>query len=41
MDIQYVIGNEGKRIAVQILIEQWETIKADLGVMTATAKQPK
>ena len=26
-----MIGNEGKRIAVQIPIEQWETIKAELG----------
>jgi hypothetical protein len=30
MDIQYVIDNEGKRIAVQIPIEQWEAIKAEL-----------
>ncbi len=30
MNIQYVIDNEGKRIAVQIPIEQWEAIKAEL-----------
>ncbi len=30
MDIHYVIDNEGKRIAVQIPIEQWEAIKAEL-----------
>lgn len=30
MDIQYVIDNEAKRIAVQIPIEQWEAIKAEL-----------
>lgn len=30
MNIQYVIDNEGKHIAVQIPIEQWEAIKAEL-----------
>lgn len=30
MNIQYVIDNEGKRIAVQIPIEQWEAIKAEI-----------
>ena len=30
MDIQYVTDNEGKHIAVQIPIEQWEAIKAEL-----------
>jgi len=30
MDIQYVTDNEGKRIAVQIPLDQWEVIKAEL-----------
>ncbi len=30
MNIQYVIDNEGKHIAVQIPIEQWEAIRAEL-----------
>jgi hypothetical protein len=30
MDIQYVTDKEGKRIAVQIPVEQWEVIKAEL-----------
>ncbi len=30
MDIQYVTDNEGKRIAVQIPLDQWERIKAEL-----------
>ena len=30
MDIHYVTDNEGKRIAVQIPLDQWEIIKAEL-----------
>ena len=30
MNIQYIIDNNGKRVAVQIPIEQWEAIKAEL-----------
>jgi hypothetical protein len=30
MDIQYVTDNEGRRIAVQIPLDQWEIIKAEL-----------
>ena len=30
MDIQYVTDNQGKRIAVQIPIDQWKVIEAEL-----------
>lgn len=30
MDIQYVTDNEGRRIAVQIPLDQWELIRAEL-----------
>jgi hypothetical protein len=30
MNIQYVTDNEGNRIAVQIPLDQWEAIKAEL-----------
>lgn len=30
MNIQYIIDDKGKRIAVQIPIDQWEAIKAEL-----------
>jgi hypothetical protein len=30
MNIQYVTDNEGNRIAVQIPLDQWEVIKAEL-----------
>ncbi|HYA42449.1 MAG TPA: hypothetical protein VEF34_14170 [Syntrophobacteraceae bacterium] len=30
MNIQYVVDNEGKPVAVQIPIAQWEAIKAEL-----------
>jgi len=30
MDIQYVTDNDGRRIAVQIPLDQWEIIKAEL-----------
>jgi hypothetical protein len=32
MNIQYVTNTEGDRIAVQIPLEQWEIIKAELGL---------
>jgi hypothetical protein len=30
MNIQYIIDDKGKRVAVQIPIDQWEAIKAEL-----------
>jgi hypothetical protein len=32
MNIQYVTNTEGDRVAIQIPLEQWEIIKAELGL---------